>query len=73
MFAVAVRSPAFVALLTLALASTGVAQAGEGDPCQLHGKGAAVPGCVKVTHADTLKRDQTQIIQINCPATAPYY
>ena len=40
---------------------------------QAYGKGVAVPQCETATHGDTLKADQTQDINIQCPSTAPYY
>jgi hypothetical protein len=67
------RGLALGAGLALLLLTGGVAQAGEGDPCKMMGNGAAVPDCTTVTHADTLKRDHTQDINIQCPAAAPYY
>jgi hypothetical protein len=66
--------PARLAMLVCAVTlGSAVAVAGEGDPCKEKGKGAAVPSCVTVTHSDTLKKDQTQDINISCPSEAPYY
>jgi hypothetical protein len=39
----------------------------------LLGKGVAVPQCVTATHGETLKHDQTQDIDVRCPAEALYY
>ena len=60
-------------LLAMGLLPPATAVAGEGDPCRYQGKGVAVPQCVTATHSDTLKADQTQDINLHCPAEAPYY
>lgn len=62
-----------LAAVTLAAALLASGAAMADDPCRENSKGLPVPGCVTQAHADTLKRDQTQDIDLYCPPEAPYY
>lgn len=57
-----------VAAVTLAAALLASGAAMADDPCRENSKGLPVPGCVTQAHADTLKRDQTQDIDLLLPA-----
>lgn len=50
-----------------------VTPAAADDACRKNSNGIPVPQCVTASHADTLKADQTQDIDIYCPSEAPYY